>query len=87
MLIVIFAIIVTLMCNDALNTYLSWDKYLSETSPVVTTDVVDMTFLPATSTASQTLSANAHKKNTQVINDVIRRHKAWYNSTNTRNQF
>lgn len=32
-------------------------NYLCETSPVVTTEVVDMTFLPATSTASQTLAA------------------------------
>ena len=41
--------------------YGKW-TYLCETSPVVTTDEVDITFLPATSTASQTLSAEAHTK-------------------------
>lgn len=40
--------------------------YLCETSPVVTTDEVDMTFFPATSTASHTLSAQQHIKIRQI---------------------
>lgn len=36
--------------------------YLCETRPVVTTDEVDMTFLPATSAASKTLSAYHRQK-------------------------
>lgn len=39
--------------------------YLCETSSVVTTAVVDMTFFPAISAASQTLSA--HKKTNYII--------------------
>ena len=44
--------------------YCQIKNYLCETSPVMTTEVVDMTFLPATSTTSQTLHAYIHKEHT-----------------------
>lgn len=56
--------------DDAMEHHIySWIRfYLCETSPVVTTEVVDMTFFPATSTASQTLS----------VHNKTHRQKEWY---------
>lgn len=48
--------------------------YFSETSPVVTSDVVDITFFPATSTALMTLSAQAkmiEQQHQQQLQSII----------------
>lgn len=47
---------------NALKSNISFEVYLCDTSSVVTVDDVDMTFLPVTSTASQTLPVSQEEE-------------------------